>query len=62
MADDPSTPVMVRLTADQLSAVDDWRRTQPDIPSRPEAIRRLTEAGLAAQPKRGVVGIGPFKA
>lgn len=27
-------------------AVDDWRRKQPDIPSRAEAIRRLVNAGL----------------
>jgi hypothetical protein len=36
-----STPVMVRLQADQLAALDDWRRAQPDLPGRPEAIRRL---------------------
>jgi hypothetical protein len=30
-----------------LRAVDDWRRRQPDLPSRSEAIRRLIEAGLS---------------
>jgi hypothetical protein len=29
-----------------LSSVDDWRRHQPDLPSRSEAIRRLIETGL----------------
>jgi hypothetical protein len=32
-----------------LKRVDDWRRTEPDIPSRSEAIRRLVEFGLASQ-------------
>lgn len=32
-----------------VEAVDDWRRKQPDIPSRSEAIRRLVEAGLKAE-------------
>lgn len=29
-----------------LLAIDDWRRRQPDAPSRSEAIRRLIEIGL----------------
>jgi metal-responsive CopG/Arc/MetJ family transcriptional regulator len=28
--------------------IDEWRRRQPDLPSRSEAIRRLIEAGLNA--------------
>ena len=32
-----------------LSAVDDWRRRQPAIPSRSEAVRRLVEIGLNAE-------------
>jgi len=27
-------------------AIDDWRRTEPYIPARSEAIRRLIEIGL----------------
>ena len=34
----------------QLLALDEWRRQQPDLPSRSEAIRRLIEAGLSRQP------------
>jgi metal-responsive CopG/Arc/MetJ family transcriptional regulator len=30
-----------------LARVDDWRRQQPDLPNRSEAIRRLIEAGLS---------------
>lgn len=40
--------VMTSLTADELRAIDDWRRKQPTIPSRSEAIRRLVAAGLDA--------------
>lgn len=39
-------PVPVRLTADQLSAIDDFRRGAPDLPSRSEAIRRLVEYAI----------------
>jgi hypothetical protein len=38
----------VRLPLPSLDALDDWRKRQPDLPSRPEAIRRLIEAGLRA--------------
>jgi hypothetical protein len=31
--------------------IDKWAERCDDAPSRPEAIRRLVEAGLAAQPK-----------
>jgi hypothetical protein len=31
-----------------VAAVDEWRRKQPDLPSRSEAIRRLIHAGIAA--------------
>ena len=33
-----------------MIALDDWRRLQLDLPSRPEAIRRLIELGLKAVP------------
>ena len=29
-----------------VTKVDEWRRKQPDIPSRSEAVRRLVEIGL----------------
>ena len=40
------TPVLVRLQDPTLKAVEAWRRQQQDLPSRPEAIRRLVEMGL----------------
>jgi hypothetical protein len=41
-----------RLDADFLKMIDEWRRKQDDVPTRPEAIRRLVELGLKAkQPK-----------
>jgi hypothetical protein len=46
---DQRVPIM--LTASELRTVDDWRRHQPDLPSRSEAIRRLIEAGLKAADK-----------
>ncbi|RUW45144.1 ribbon-helix-helix protein, CopG family [Mesorhizobium sp. M1A.F.Ca.ET.072.01.1.1] len=39
----------LRLSTDLLSRIDEWRRAQPDLPSRSEAFRRLVEAGLAAK-------------
>jgi len=51
MTEEPSVPVMVRIAPDLLEKVDAWRREQPDLPSRPEAIRRLTAAKLSEAPK-----------
>jgi hypothetical protein len=43
----------VRIEPAQLAAIDNWRAAQSDVPTRPEAIRRLIDAGLAAaKPKR----------
>jgi hypothetical protein len=38
--------VGVRCHQDLLGLVDNWRRKQPDIPTRSEAIRRLTTQAL----------------
>lgn len=38
--------VTVRMPDEELDAIDKWRREQPDLPSRPLAIRRLVEKGL----------------
>lgn len=40
---------MVRVHDTGLEAIDSWRRKQTDLPSRPEAIRRLVELGLKAK-------------
>ncbi|WP_341872013.1 ribbon-helix-helix protein, CopG family [Roseivivax isoporae] len=36
-----TSPVMVRIDADMLAAIDDVRRTEEDVPTRPEMIRRM---------------------
>lgn len=43
-----SVPVLVRVEVDLLEQIDELRRAAPDLPSRPEAIRRLVVKALAA--------------
>lgn len=38
----------MRATEKWMKLLDDWRREQPDLPSRAEAIRRLVEKALKA--------------
>jgi hypothetical protein len=40
----------MKVPEDLLVRVDDWRRQQPDLPNRSEAMRRLIEAGVTANP------------
>lgn len=44
------TLIGVRLLDEPLTALDHWIARQQDKPSRPEAIRRLVELGLAVKP------------
>ena len=39
-------PFQMRLSNEFLQRLDEWRRKQPDLPSRAESIRRLTTAML----------------
>jgi hypothetical protein len=39
-------PFHMRVSAEFLRSVDDWRRQQEDLPSRAEAIRRLVDLAL----------------
>jgi len=39
-------PITVRLDKARIAKLDDWRRVQPDLPNRPEGIRRLMDRGL----------------
>jgi hypothetical protein len=51
--DDPKTvTIQLRVSQEYLDAVDEWRRQQPDIPVRSEAIRRLTLAGITVKVKK----------
>jgi metal-responsive CopG/Arc/MetJ family transcriptional regulator len=43
------TLIGVRLQPDLLARLDRWASGQDDKPSRPEAIRKLIEAGLKAK-------------
>lgn len=36
----------MRVSPEWLDKIDDWRRSQADLPSRAEAIRRLVAMGL----------------
>jgi hypothetical protein len=40
-----------RWSPETVRLVDDWRRKEPDLPNRSEAIRRLVELGLKAKGK-----------
>jgi hypothetical protein len=42
----PGTFVGTRIQPELLERLDAWRREQPDMPSRPEALRRLAEKAL----------------
>lgn len=46
MPEEKTKPFQMRVSPEWLETIDNWRRTQPDIPSRAEAIRRLVEKGL----------------
>lgn len=43
-------PVVVRMNPSALAALDAWRRAQADLPTRPEAIRRLVDKALTTAP------------
>lgn len=36
-----SEPVMIRMQPAMIAAIDEYRRTQEDLPTRPEVIRRV---------------------
>ena len=39
-------PLQLYATDDFIASVDEWRRLQPEIPNRSDAIRRLVELAL----------------
>ena len=52
MPDDEQTErFQMRVSPSFLRLIDEWRRKQPDLPSRAEAIRRLVERGINAPEK-----------
>jgi hypothetical protein len=40
------TKLLIGFDDQRLRAIDEWRRKQPDLPTRAEAIRRLVEMSL----------------
>ena len=44
-----NTGTTIRLPDEFWTRIDEWRRRQPDLPSRPEALRRLAERALDAE-------------
>jgi hypothetical protein len=46
--------MQMRVNDEFIRAIDEWRRKQPDLPARTEAIRRLVELGLKAKAPQGV--------
>lgn len=44
-----SEPITVRLPRDMLRMLDEFRRSQEDLPTRPEAIRRILLASFSAK-------------
>ena len=40
-------PVTIRMDREMLRAIDDYRREQADLPSRPEVVRRVMAEWLA---------------
>jgi len=43
---EPSPSIQIRMRSDLWFAIESFRRNEPDIPTRPEAIRRLLQRAL----------------
>lgn len=41
-------PVMIRMEPEMINAIDEYRRTLDDVPTRPEAMRRILADFLEA--------------
>lgn len=52
MAAEKDQHFQMRTSREFMKLIDDWRRKQPDLPSRAEAIRRLVDAALKADRAR----------
>ena len=47
---------VILMPDEMLVAIDEYRRSCPDLPFRTEAIRRLVQIGLASMPPRPARG------
>ena len=52
--------VGVRLQPEAMRRIDQYRAQEADVPSRPEAIRRLVDLGLALNPSARASDPGPM--
>lgn len=43
-----TVPVLIRMPQEMLDFLDEYRRAEPDIPTRPEAARRLLALAMAS--------------
>jgi metal-responsive CopG/Arc/MetJ family transcriptional regulator len=48
----PQHGVQLRLDAKLFQLVENWRRSQPEIPSRSEAIRKLVRKAMETEQRR----------
>lgn len=49
----PSAAVRFQLEGPIFAQIENWRRSQPKIPSRPDAIRQLLQRALGVAEQRG---------
>lgn len=49
----PTERVQIVTTSAWMARVEEWRRKQPKIPSKSEAIRMLVDQALATEKSRG---------
>lgn len=47
-----STVLRLVVTEEFLAELDEWRRGEPDLPNRSEAVRRLVKRAIAVQKPR----------
>jgi hypothetical protein len=52
----PQNSIHVRLGNELLAALDEWRRDQPDLPTKPEALRRALQQAVATCRAEAEVG------
>jgi hypothetical protein len=45
--------VYVRCSPSMVKAIDDWRRSEPDLPTRAEALRRIAARALKVKEDAG---------
>jgi hypothetical protein len=51
---DDSVPLVHLRLGDLFEAIEDWRRAQPKIPARTDAIKELVKRGLKAEQRDAV--------